>query len=63
MKKIISIDGVRYEITDEDDRRDLEEDLIFEIADRNRYFYAIGLWENFLGKPVRKIWKIVGVLQ
>lgn len=61
MTKLVIIDEVTYKVTDEG-KYQREEEMLFEIYEKEKYVYAIGMWDDWLGKPVRKIWKIVGKL-
>ena len=62
MNKVIKLDETFYEVSDEGEY-DPSEQLIFEISHKGDYTYTIGLWKDILGAPVRKIWKIVGILR
>ena len=60
MEKNITIDGRDYLVTDEETIRQGDE-LIFEIKtirDTDPTF-VIGLWEDLLGRPITKVWKIL----
>lgn len=60
MEKTINIKGVDYLVTDEETMSQTDE-LVFEV--RNRYevdnIYIIGMWDDLLGSPIRKVWKII----
>ena len=62
MNKLVTVDGITYEVTDEG-KYEPEKEMLFEIYEQGKYTYAIGLYDDLLGKPVRKIWRIVGKLQ
>jgi len=60
MEKIITIDKVDYSVTDEETIHKGDE-LIFEIK-INRSSdatFVVGLWEDLLGLPIQKVWKIL----
>jgi len=60
MEKTINIKGIDYLVTDEETMSQTDE-LVFEV--RNRYevdnIYIIGMWDDLLGSPIRKVWKII----
>lgn len=62
MNKVIKLEDISYQVTDEGDYNPNEQ-LLFEISHNGAYTYTIGLWRDILGAPVRKIWKIVGILR
>ena len=60
MEKIITIDKVDYSVTDEETIHQGDE-LILEIK-INRSSdatFVVGLWEDLLGLPIQKVWKIL----
>ena len=60
MEKIITINKVDYSVTDEETIHQGDE-LIFEIK-INRSSdatFVVGLWEDLLGLPIQKVWKIL----
>jgi hypothetical protein len=60
MEKTITIDKVDYSVTDEETIHQGDE-LIFEIK-INRSSdatFVVGLWEDLLGSPIQKVWKIL----
>ena len=60
MEKIITSDKVDYSVTDEETIHQGDE-LIFEIK-INRSSdatFVVGLWEDLLGLPIQKVWKIL----
>jgi hypothetical protein len=60
MEKIITMDKVDYSVTDEETIHQGDE-LIFEIK-INRSSdatFVVGLWEDLLGSPIQKVWKIL----
>ena len=61
MTKEVIIQGKKYTVVD-DRFIDLDEDLVFEIKpDRNEEttIHVIGMWNDMLGSPIKKVWKIV----
>jgi hypothetical protein len=62
MNKVVSIDGITYEITDLG-RYEPEKEMIFQIYEQQKYTYVVGFYGDLVGEPVRKIWKIVGIVQ
>ena len=61
MEKNISINEMDYMVTDEE-RIDQSDELIFEIIERrdSESTYVIGMWDDLLGSPIQKVWKILG---
>lgn len=57
MIKEVLINEVAYTISDEE-KYSIEEELIFEIRKEGSYEFVKGMWDDILGLPVRKIWKI-----
>lgn len=61
MTKEVNIQGKKYTVVD-DQFIGLNEDLVFELKlDRNEEttIHVIGVWNDMLGSPVKKVWKIV----
>ena len=60
MEKNITISGMDYIVTDEE-RIDQSDELIFEIRERkdSEHKYVIGMWDDLLGHPIQKVWKII----
>ena len=61
MTKEVNILGKKYTVVD-DEFIGLNEDLVFEIKpDRNEEttIHVIGKWNDMLGSPIKKVWKIV----
>jgi hypothetical protein len=61
MEKNITIDEMDYMVTDEE-RIDQTDELIFEIRERrdSEHTFVVGMWEDLLGTPIQKVWKILG---
>jgi hypothetical protein len=61
MEKNITINEVDYMVTDEE-RIDQTDELIFEIRERrdSEHSFVVGMWEDLLGTPIQKVWKILG---
>ena len=59
MIKEVIINGKAYTITNEEEYS-VEEELVFEIRQDKKYVFVVGMWNDILGLPVRKVWKIVG---
>lgn len=49
-----------YLVTDEETITQ-EDEMIFEVRNRRESdsTYVVGMWEDLLGAPIQKIWKIV----
>jgi hypothetical protein len=60
MEKTITINEMDYLVTD-DERINQEDSLIFEIKNRrdSEPTFVIGLWDDLLGSPIQKVWKIL----
>jgi hypothetical protein len=56
----IKVGKKQYKVTDEETMRK-EDELIFEIRNRNseENTYVLGMWDDLLGAPIKKIWKII----
>jgi len=57
----INIEGKEYKITDEQTIESTEE-LVFELrsySDKETKF-AVGCFDDLLGSPIKKVWKIIG---
>ena len=57
----ITINEMDYMVTDEE-RIDQTDELIFEIRERrdSEHTFVVGMWEDLLGAPIQKVWKILG---
>jgi hypothetical protein len=62
MIKIIKVGDVAYEATLEG-TYSLEDRFIFQIKKDNNYEFITGTWEEVFDRPVRLIWKIVGIVK
>lgn len=60
MTQTITVKDMDYLVTDEETITK-EDKIIFEIRNRRETdsTYVIGMWEDLLGSPIKKIWKIV----
>lgn len=61
MIKTIEIEGKTYTVTDEQQIQSTE-DLIFELrsySDKDSKF-VVGCFDDLLGSPIKKVWKIIG---
>ena len=49
-----------YLVTDEETITQ-EDEMIFEVRNRreNDSTYVVGMWDDLLGAPIQKVWKIV----
>lgn len=61
MTKEVTINETVYRITDEG-KYSIKEELVFEIRQDKKYVFVVGMWNDILGLPVRKVWKIVDTL-
>lgn len=61
MEKKITINDMDYMVTDEE-RINQSDELIFEIRERRdmEHTFVVGLWDDLLGTPIQKVWKILG---
>jgi hypothetical protein len=61
MEKSITINDMDYMVTDEEQINQTDE-LIFEIRERrdSEHTYVVGMWDDLLGAPIQKVWKILG---
>jgi hypothetical protein len=55
MIQTIWIDDFEYKITDEEEFNNPEEEIVFEIDGD----FIIGMFDDMLGAPIDKIWKII----
>jgi hypothetical protein len=60
MKQTITIKDLDYLVTDEETISQTDE-MIFEVRNRRESdaTFVIGMWEDLLGSPIQKVWKIV----
>lgn len=60
MTQTITVKDMDYFVTDEETITK-EDEMIFEIRNRRETdsTYVIGMWDDLLGSPIKKIWKIV----
>lgn len=60
MTQTITVKDIDYFVTDEETITK-EDEMIFEIRNRRETdsTYVIGKWDDLLGSPIKKIWKIV----
>ena len=60
MIQTLTIKDVDYLVTDEETITK-EDEMIFEVRNRRESdsTYVLGMWEDLLGAPIQKIWKIV----
>jgi hypothetical protein len=60
MEKIITVDKVDYNVTDEETIH-MGDELIFEIKINrsSEATFVVGLWEDLLGSPIQKVWKVL----
>ena len=59
MEKKITIDNKVYLVTD-DQRIQIDEELVFEIQmPESNTTYVLGMWDDLLGSPIKKVWKIL----
>ena len=62
MNKIINIENKQYVITDSQDIDDADEEIVFElIIPEAGTVFVVGMFNDFLGQPIKKVWKIVNV--
>jgi len=60
MIQTLTIKNVDYLVTDEETITK-EDEMIFEVRNRRETdsTYVLGMWDDLLGAPIQKIWKIV----
>jgi hypothetical protein len=60
MIQTLTIKDVDYLVTDEETITK-EDEMIFEVRNRRETdsTYVLGMWDDLLGAPIQKIWKIV----
>jgi hypothetical protein len=60
MIQTLTVKDMDYLVTDEETITK-EDEMIFEVRNRRETdsTYVIGMWEDLLGAPIQKIWKIV----
>jgi hypothetical protein len=60
MTQTITVKDMDYFVTDEETITK-DDEMIFEIRNRRETdsTYVIGVWDDLLGSPIKKIWKIV----
>ena len=59
MEKKITIDNEVYLVTD-DQKIEIDEELVFEIQiPESGTIHVLGMWDDLLGQPIKKVWKIL----
>ena len=60
MIQTLTVKDMDYLVTDEETITK-EDEMIFEVRNRRESdsTYVLGMWEDLLGAPIQKIWKIV----
>lgn len=60
MIQTLTVKDMDYLVTDEETITQ-EDEMIFEVRNRreSNSTYVVGMWEDLLGAPIQKIWKIV----
>jgi hypothetical protein len=60
MIQTLTVKDMDYLVTDEETITQ-EDEMIFEVRNRRESdsTYVVGTWEDLLGAPIQKIWKIV----
>ena len=59
MEKKITINNEVYLVTD-DQMIQIDEELVFEIQmPESNTTYVLGMWDDLLGTPIKKVWKIL----
>jgi hypothetical protein len=60
MIQTITVKDMDYLVTDEE-TINKEDEMIFEVRNRRESdsTYVVGLWDDLLGAPIQKIWKVV----
>lgn len=59
MEKKITIENEVYLVTD-DQKIHIDEELVFEIMiPESGAVYVLAMWDDLLGQPINKVWKIL----
>jgi hypothetical protein len=60
MIQTLTVKDMDYLVTDEETITQ-EDEMIFEVRNRRESdsTYVVGMWDDLLGAPIQKIWKIV----
>jgi hypothetical protein len=60
MIQTLTVKDMDYLVTDEETITK-EDEMIFEVRNRRESdsTYVLGMWDDLLGAPIQKIWKIV----
>jgi hypothetical protein len=60
MTQTITVKDMDYLVTDEETIQK-EDEMIFEVRNRREIdsTFVIGMWDDLLGSPIQKVWKIV----
>ena len=60
MTQTITVKDMDYLVTDEETIQK-EDEKIFEVRNRRESdsTFVIGMWDDLLGSPIQKVWKIV----
>jgi hypothetical protein len=51
----VNIDDQEYNLTDEEEFDDISEEIVFEIGGK----FVVGMFDDMLGAPIDKVWKII----
>jgi hypothetical protein len=60
MIQTLTVKDMDYLVTDEETITQ-EDEMIFEVRNRRESdsTYVVGMWDDLLGAPIQKIWKII----
>lgn len=60
MIQTLTVKDMDYLVTDEETITQ-EDEMIFEVRNRRESdsTYVVGMWDDLLGAPIQKVWKIV----
>lgn len=60
MIQTLTVKDIDYLVTDEETITQ-EDEMIFEVRNRRESdsTYVVGMWDDLLGAPIQKVWKIV----
>jgi hypothetical protein len=60
MNKTVNIGNKQYVIADNQEIDDIDEEIVFELSiPEDGTVYVVGVFDDLLGQPIKKVWKII----
>lgn len=61
MNKVVNIEDKQYVIADNQDIDNIDEEIMFELFPEGGTVYVVGMFDDFMGTPIKKVYKIISV--